>query len=276
MRKISLEQANELLKEWVGDVVAVADSKEADKDIDIEAIATEAKEAIQSNATVDPAIVSAEVSKETGKLLGTLRSQLAKVMGGTQRDYIGSDDKPLTIQEMVNLAKSKFDERTGTQAQQWEQERQQLIEEHEAALEKTKAEYEAIVATEKNKYVERDISAATLSMLEKIPRKGGDLADDADTLLYKARQQYDIKYDEAKKELQFFEKGGNKPASVKPADFAKQWIEKSGRLATDTRHIAPKDIKNNPQPPQGGILPKEPTEKQIPTSQEDIYSWANQ
>lgn len=280
MKKISLESAKKLLSALQVDVEVVADEKEADKDLVIDDIVAEAKETINADAvaTLDKTALEEHGKKSVGQLLDTLRSQMAKNFGGTQNEYRGAD-KTMTIQEIVALAKTKYDERTGQQAKDWEKEREELMTEHEAAIEKQKAEYEGQVNAERNKYIERDISAATLSMLEKIPRKGGDLADDADTLLYKARQQYDIKYNEAKKEMEWFVKGTDKPAPVKPADFAKQWIEKSGRLATDTRHLSPKDVINqskNGQQPVAGILPKEPTEKQIPQSQEDIYSWANQ
>lgn len=275
MSKISLEQAKKLLKELVPGVEVVEDDKQADKDVDVSAIIDETREAIQADASIDPATLEDAGKKATGQLLGTLRSQMAKTFGGSQRDYIGSDEKPLTIQEMVALAKTKFDERTGAQAKDWETERSALIEEHEAALLATKTEYETQVNTERNKYIERDISAATLSMLEKIPRKGGDLADDADTVLYKARQQYDIKFDETKKELQFFVKGENKPASVKPADFAKQFYEKTGRLATDTRHIEPAKAKQQGAPMQGIIQQPLTNANGLPDTMAHIADWAN-
>ncbi|MCB0697608.1 MAG: hypothetical protein KDC07_09605, partial [Chitinophagaceae bacterium] len=79
-----------------------------------------------------------------------------------------------------------------------------------------------------------------------LPRKGGDIDEQAEMLKYKMQKVYEVRYNESSGRLELFKEGqpamidNNKP--VTDEDFAREWAERTGILMRDTRHILPSDV----------------------------------
>lgn len=240
--RISLEQANELLKKYLDVEVVEGDG---DKDVDIEALG----ETITTNVTEDvrPAI-EAELKdtlhqSATGRAAGATSSALARVFGMKKKDLEGLD-----VEGAAKKVKEYVDANNTNSGNDWQTERETLIREHEEELERVVSEKETVISDWQNKYTERDIQAAALSITGKIPRKQGDLNDHADVLLYKARQKYDVKYNEKTKSFDLYEKGTETPAkdngkAIKVEDFARTVFDTLGIIEKDTRNVKPSDVK---------------------------------
>lgn len=239
--KISIEQANKLLQGLVNDVEVVA--SDPDKDVDLTAVEAELKDNLTAQIKPDIEAELKETIKtgEIGKFMGTVRSGVARTFGMKTSDLADKD-----LADIFKLAKENYDKTSGKDAEAWQKEREELIRGHEDELANTIKKMDEIIASEKNKYIERDIMATVLGMTEKIPRKKGDLQEHADIALYKMRKEYEVKYNEETKSLELYKDG--KPAmngskKLLPEEYVKTVFEKSGIIETDTRNIKPSDVK---------------------------------
>lgn len=242
--KISQKQASELLKRLGVDAEVVADEKEADRSLHIEAIASEItheiKEAIRPD--IESETLKSRLPAETGKLLGTLRSAAARLFGGTNKEY-----EDLDIKGILELGKRKYEDRTGREKTAWEQEREQLIADHELALNNAVADKDKEITNWKTRYSDRDINENLVRITEKIPRIKGDVTAHADMLRYKLSQKYDLKYNEDTRALEFYTKDGKRARlnnkDLVAEDVAKEAFTSLGLLVTDMRGTKPADVK---------------------------------
>lgn len=243
MQKISLEQASELLKQYVD--VEVVESDKADKDVDIESIKETLTTSIVDNARGD---IEAELRDTvhqsiTGKVAGSTSSALAREFGMKKKDLEG-----LSVEAAAKKVKDYIDAQKASDGGSWQEEREALIREHEEEMEKLNTTHTAAIGEWQNKFSERDIQAAASALTAKLPRKKGDLNEHSDILLYKVRQKYDVRYNEKTKSLDLYEKGTENIAkengkAVKAEDYARSVFDAVGIIETDTRNIKPADVK---------------------------------
>ncbi len=241
--KLSIEQANKLLSQLTAGVTVVADEQQADANIDLEGVFNNISEVV--GKTIRPALESemkdSLESAFTGRYLGALRSAAQRVFNVPRRDM-----ENLSIEQLLAKCKGALDSRyTQTDAERqtmWES----TVQGYEEQLEQLKQDYEQQLKTEQAKYMERDIAARCISIVDKMPRKGGDLQEQAEMLRYKMQKTYEVRYNEETKQLEFYKEG--KPAvtesnePVSDEDFARNWAERAGILVRDTRHISPAEV----------------------------------
>lgn len=240
--KISLEQANELLKKYLDVEVVEGDG---DKDVDIDALG----ETITTNVTEDVRpTIEAELKdtlhqSATGRAAGATSSALARVFGLKKKDLEGLD-----VEAAAKKVKEYVDANNTNSGADWQKEKEELLREHEEEIEKLTETHTATVKDWETKYTERDIQAAALAVTTKIPRKQGDVSEHADIALYRAKQKYDVRYNEKTKSLDLFEKGTETPAkennkAIKYEDFARNFYDTVGIIEKDTRNVKPSDVK---------------------------------
>ena len=243
--KLSIEQVNEYLRTLGVDAEVVTDEKDIAKDFKADELVQTTNDTIKEvvRADIEAETIDAKLPAEIGKTMGTLRSAIARAFGGTNKEYEGME-----IKDIVAKAKEKYNEVNGRVQNDWEQEKASMVEEHEKLIEALKTEYDDKLAESNNKYIQRDIDAYFLTLAQSQAVKSGDITEHADTLQYKARKQYDVKWNDEKKVVEFWKDGrvamnGNKPIDHK--EFAKDIFTKNGVLATGTQHLSPKDVKEH-------------------------------
>lgn len=275
--KLSIEQASKLLNALLGDAAVVEDEHEADTDLSEEELLT----TINGNLskTLRPAIE--EQLKPTleagftGRYLGALRSAAQRVFNVPKREL-----EDMSIEQVLTKCKGAFE----TRASQGEDERQLSLEaaihEYETQIEQLKAAHETQLKEAHEKYIQRDIAARCISIIEKLPRKGGDLNEQADMLRYKMNATYEVRYNEQTKQLEFYKEG--KPATaddntpVTDENFARNWAEKAGILVSDTRHVTPADVKAGQQGQYATGIISISTDDPADDTLEAIAAWAGQ
>lgn len=245
--KLSTEQAGKLLSELLADAVHVVNDEASDIE-DTDALLIKAGENLtavlrpsleeQMKATLEPAF--------TGRYLGTLRSAAQRVFNIPKREL-----EDMSIEQLLAKCKGSVDARYDQNDAQRQSALETTVQEYEAQIEQLKSAHETSLAEDRAKYAQRDITARCVSIIEKLPRKGGDLQEQADMLRYKMQASYDVRYNEATKRLEFY-KGGKQAVNessqpVSDEDFARMWAEKAGILVNDTRHISPADVKAGQQ-----------------------------
>lgn len=272
---ISIEQANKLLAALAGNVAVVADEQQADANVDTEALLASINENITTNLrpTLEEQMKPLIEGNYLGRFTGTMRAAMYRIFNIPRKEL-----ESLNIEQMVTKCKQMVD----AQIAQNETERQQAAETaingYEAQLQQIKDNYEAMLSAERNKQVQRDITARCMSLLERLPRKGGDIAEQAEMLHYKMQSAYDIRYNEAEKKLEFYKEDkpvftdNNQPMSDE--SFARMWAEKAGILVNDTRHISPADVKAGHSGGYGsGVIIAQPAPD---NAMEAIVAWAEQ
>lgn len=272
---ISIEQANKLLAALAGNVAVVADEQQADANVDTEALLASINENIATNLrpTLEEQMKPLIEGNYLGRFTGTMRAAMYRIFNIPRKEL-----ESLNIEQMVAKCKQMVD----AQIAQNETERQQAAETaingYEAQLQQIKDNYESMLSAERDKQVQRDITARCMSLLERLPRKGGDIAEQAEMLRYKMQSAYDIRYNEAEKKLEFYKEDkpvftdNNQPMSDE--SFARMWAEKAGILVNDTRHISPADVKAGHSGGYGsGVIIAQPAPD---NAMEAIVAWAEQ
>ena len=241
MPKISLKQANELLKEIGADVEVVEDDQ-AEKDTDITAQAENIHNGIKElvRPDIEAEIVDKTDKASVGKALDVTRQQITKQLGIPR-----SQLKGLSEAEMIALVKEKTSGNKDDNADAWAQEKQDIIDNYEEQLENQKTDYQTRIDDANKKYTQKNIDDYFIELANKHPRKGGELKDHASYLKYKAEQDFDIVWNEEKGVPDFLKdnipaKSGNK--AFDPDAWTKTTFEHMGVLATDTRHVTPSEI----------------------------------
>lgn len=273
--KLSIEQANKLLSQLTAGVAVVANDAEADKNADLEQVFNNISEVV--GKTIRPALEEEMKgpleSSFTGRYLGALRSAAQRVFNIPRREM-----EDMSIEQVLAKCKTALDGRyTQTDAERqtvWET----TIQEYEQQIEQVKAEYETKLGEERDKYVQRDITSRCISLLEKLPRKGGDLQEQADMMRYKMQKVFEVRYNEDTKQLEFYKEGkqaiDENDQQLNDEDFARSWAERAGILVHDTRHISPAGVKAGQQ--QAYVLSLTGTDGEAPgDTMNAIKAWAD-
>lgn len=253
--KLSIEQANKLLSQLTAGVTVVADEQSADAQTDIDAIVSNINEVVSK--TIRPSLAeetkAASESAFTAKYLGALRSAAHRVFSIPRKEM-----EDMSIEQLLSKCKGVLDSRyTQTDAERqtlWET----TIQDYERQIEDLKAQHEEQLKEEGAKYVQRDIASRCLSIVQQLPRKGGDAEEQAEMLKYKMQKLYDVRYNEETKQLEFYTEG--KPAlaennePLKDEEFARNWAQRTGILVHDTRHLSPAEVQAGQQGVYAGVV----------------------
>lgn len=251
--KISRQSAEQLLKELLQDVVVV-DDKDADRNVKIEDLVAQVSENLGNSIAqdIETKTETATIEKNTGRLLGEMRRAMARTFGIPAREFEGKE-----IKDIIELAKTAYDTNNNKKLEDWQKERTHLVADFDNERQALIGEWEGRVQAAEQKYIDRDITARVFSLIEKLPRKGGDLQEQAEMLIMKAKNTYDVRYNEQKQCLEFYRDGKqamddkNKPLTDEA--FARMWADKAGILARDTRHISPKDVQTGNAKAEPGV-----------------------
>jgi hypothetical protein len=274
--KISVEQASKLLSELIAGAVVVANEDEADTNVDIDDLLININESVtrslkpsleeQLKTTLEPAF--------TGRHLGTLRSAAQRVFNVPKREL-----EEMSVEQLLAKCKGAIESRFNQTEEQRQTTLETTVQGYETQLEQIKGNYEKLLDEERAKYRQRDIAARCVSIIEKLPRKGGDLQEQADMLRYKMQASYEVRYNEETKRLEFYKEG--KPATldnsqpVTDEDFARMWAEKAGILVHDTRHISPADVKAGQQGVYASGILSPDNDEPANDAMDAIVSWAS-
>ncbi|WP_276135018.1 hypothetical protein [Polluticoccus soli] len=276
--KLSLEQASKLLNALLGDAAVVADEHEADTDLSHEQLISTVNDTLSRTLrpSIEEQLKPALEAGFTGRYLGALRSAAQRVFNVPKREL-----EDMSIEQVLSKCKGAFE----TRASQSDDERfvslEAAIHDYESQIDQLKATHEAQLKDAHDKYVQRDIAARCISIIEKLPRKGGDLHEQADMLRYKMSNTYEVRYNEQTKQLEFYKEG--KPATsedntpITDENFARNWAEKAGILVSDTRHISPADVKAGQQGQYAtGVISISNSDDPADDTLEAIAAWAGQ
>lgn len=241
--KLSVEQVNKLLSQLAAGVTVVGDEQHADRNADLEAVFSNISQVVGKaiRPALEEEVKAGTDAAFTARYLGALRSAAHRVFNIPRREL-----EELSVEQLLSKCKGTQDSRyTQTEA-----ERQTTLEatirEYETQVEQLKLTHEERLNEERSRYTQRDIAARCISIIEKLPRKGGDLQEQADMLRYKMQKVYDVRYNEDTRQLEFYKEGKpamtetNRPLSDE--DFARTWAESAGILVRDTRHVQPADV----------------------------------
>lgn len=275
--KISLEQANKLLAELLPGVAVVENEQEPDNKADVDALVIAVNESVtkalrpsleeQLKATLEPAF--------TGRHLGALRSAAQRVFNVPKREL-----EEMSIEQLLAKCKGAIESRYDQTEGQKQTLLETTIQGYEVQIEQLKSAHEQQLAEEQVKYTQRDIASRCVSIIEKLPRKGGDLQEQADMLRYKMQSSFEVRYNENTKKLELYKEGKQAvkedSTPVTDEDFARMWAEKAGILVNDTRHISPADVMAGQQGAYAtGILSIE-DDAAADNGMDAIVAWAGQ
>lgn len=242
--KFSKQQAQKLLAEYLAGAEIVDDDN---PDFNHEEISGKISERVLSDKR--PVIES--------ELRETLKTQIAGEMGDMQRKQVakvfGITDKKtlegLKFEEMLGKGKEVLASSLKMNVDDWNEKNKELSEQlqsereaHEQALSKVNSDWEA-------KYNHRDVEAHWFNVLDKTPRLGGEIPEQAKMLhSYAESKGYTVKYNPEKKENEFYKDNQlviEDGKVLKDTEFATKWAEKAGILKTDNRHTPPGEVDAN-------------------------------
>lgn len=270
--KLSIEQANKLLSQLTAGVTVVADKNNADNEPDLEAvfnnISTVVGKAIRPSVAEE---LRAEAETNfTGRYLGTLRTIAQRTFDIPRRELEHLSQEQI-MAKCKGVIEGRYTQDDGERQTMWTT----TIQDYEKQIEELKAQYENQLQDEQSKYTQRDITARCISIVEKLPRKGGDLQEQADLLRYKMQNVYEVRYNEDNKRLEFYNEGkpavGENNEPITDEDFARNWAERAGILVRDTRHISPAEVQAGQQ---GTYLSMLSDNEQATNSMHAIEAWA--
>lgn len=273
--KLSIEQANKLFSGLLAGVAVVENEQEADTDADIDNLIISINEAVINSLrpAVEEQVKPALESAFTGRYLGALRSAAQRVFNIPRREL-----EEMSIEQVLAKCKATHEVRLNQSGEQQQTQLETTIQGYEQQLEQLKTTYEQQLAEERNRYAQRDIEARCLSIVERLPRKGGDLQEQADMLRYKMQSVFEVRYNEQTKRLEFYKEGqpatGTDSAPLSDEDFARQWAEKAGILVHDTRHISPADVQAGQQGVFATGVINIPNDAPPADTMEAIAAWA--
>lgn len=237
-KNITLAQAVEMLKTLTGMDVAVVEEDKADKDLDLSEFTEEAEAHIV--AQHKPGIeqnIKDEVSK-TEKIINSksLKAAVAKRFGISKKDM-----ENMSMDEVLDKVK----EASASSGQNGEAEWQKRLTDQEAEHELRVQELTKELDTERSRYTNREINEKLTAVIEALPRTGGKASLQAQQYRsYVEAKGYSYSVNETG-DVVLMKDGrialkGSKP--LDQAELAKEWATDIGVLATDTKHVNPKDV----------------------------------
>jgi len=241
--KISLEQANKLFSALPGDVVVVADEYEADTQADVTTIGNTILNALEEamRPSLTEQMKPTLEAGFTGRYLGALRSAAQRVFNVHKREL-----EDMSIEQVLAKCKTFIDDLHKQELEAQTIQHTEQMEQGSRAMQQLQDNYEQQLTAERNRYTQRDIAARCAQLLQNLPRKGGDLQEQADMLRYKMAAAYELQYNEEKAQLEFYKDGkpvlNEKNEPLTDEAYAQLWAAKAGILVSDTRHIKPADV----------------------------------
>jgi hypothetical protein len=220
--KLSNEQAQKLLSEIWGDVELV----EADShDFDIDAVVSQGKDYYKG-------AIEKEIEPNfDAKFKNSFRSAAQRVFSIPKKDLDGK-----TWEEMATLIKERSVKPDDTN--EWKEKYEAAVADYEAQIEAKETAHVAALASEQQKFVDRDINDAFVALTGKLPRQGGDVAKQARILRDEAlREGYEVKMNG--KDVELWKDGKKAKTDEAILKLATDVIP----LATSTKHIKPSDVK---------------------------------
>lgn len=270
--KLSIKQVNKLLSQLVAGVTVVADEQQADAKADVEAVFNNISAVVGKTIrpTLEEEVKAGADAAFTARYLGAMRSAAHRVFNIPRREL---DD--LSVEQLLAKCKGTIESRTTQTGAERQTGLEATVRDYEAQLEQLKATYDEQLKEERVKHMQRDITARCLSIVEKLPRKGGDLQEQADMLRYKLQNVYEVRYNEDTRKLELYKEGkqalteNNEP--VTDEDFARTWAERAGILVRATRHISPADVQAGQH---GGYLGMLNNDEHAAGGMNAIEAWA--
>jgi hypothetical protein len=274
--KISIEQANKLLYAILENVAVADDELDADVDVDTEALTQAIHKKVAADITpiLEEQLKPALESHALARVTGTVKSAACRILGITKKHV-----EDLNFEQLFTRFKASVEANQSSTEGDKQVRMETAIHGYETQLEQLKEHYEALLTEERNKHAQRDITARCIAIMEKLPRKGGDLHEQAEMLRYKMQSAYDVQYNPDTKRLEFYKDGNpaladnNQPVSDE--DYARNWADKTGILVHDTRHISPADVKTGQQGMYGTGIVHLSNEEATNNGMDAIVAWAS-
>lgn len=265
MKKLTLAQATELFTKLGVQAAVVADD-EADKDVDLQEIIEAMPEPDEKYIREK---VRSEVEKEVesaavGKLLNTMRSEFGRAFGNGRSAYENKD-----IEGMVQVAVAAMQETRGQTQAEFDEERKQLIESKESELEALRVEYESKLTEQTAAMTRKEMKERIVSKLNKIPRSGGDVNKQAESLLRSLENDYNLRLGEDG--ISIFEKGSENKSVLKGKkvfdieDATNEWVDVMGLRTNHPTQPKEKNFGDT-----GFKLPNNDPNKAIPTREDAL------
>lgn len=270
--KLSIEQANKLLSQLTAGVAVVENEQQADKSPDLEAVFNNISQVVSKavRPALEEEMKAGADAAFTARYLGTLRSAAHRVFNIPRREL-----DELSVEQILSKCKGVHETRLNQTGAEIQTSLEATMRDYEQQIETLKQQHETALTQERDKYLQRDITARCLSIIERLPRKGGDLQEQADMLRYKMQKVYEVRYNEDTKQLEFYKEGkqalwdNNEP--VNDEEFARTWAEKAGILVRDTRHLSPAAVQAGQT---GGYTGGIPLNTEQPGGMNAIEAWA--
>lgn len=258
MKSLSGNQVIELLAELGLDVQLAEEGKE---EKEFKASELVAEVATYLKPGIEESYVKENEPKLHAKFMGEARSQITKEFGIKRNDL---DNK--SWKEMLDLVKAV----NKPNDNEWQAKYEQLVKDYEVQDEERNTEaatkeqewLKKLELSEK-KYIDRDIDGELRKYVEKMPRKGGDVAEQTEVLRYKLEKAgFELKL--INNAVEFWK--DNK--KHKGEEVIKPIAEKIFPIANDMSHVDPAKVKAGTETKVGeGVA-------QIPSEYNAIAQWA--
>lgn len=240
--KVSQKQLTELLSSLGLDVELVEDDN---AEFNPETVTGELQSYFQPE--IEKALTEKLESAAGAKSNGAALSAIQFHFGIPKKELDGK-----TFKEMFAIVKEK--QQNSGEASEYKQKYEDAVRDYEAQIEKLDADWklkhETEVSAEKAKYINRDIEASYQTLVEKMPRKGGDLTKQSRAIRNLLKEDgITEEYDEASKSLKLFKDG--KPLKVE--DTIKSYAADILPLATSTAHVNPAEVRAGKNTMDAGI-----------------------
>lgn len=238
---LTLEQANNLLAQIGVAAVVVANPAEATPDANIDDLATSVTKSEPAEGFTEEDVRKAE-KKAEAKLFGTFRSAIGSTFGIKTNELEGLEAKDLAA-KVKDVTNSRYQAQNTELAGQVEDLTRQLNGKDEEFTTK----YAEQDRNWEQRISERDVLDYTVGVFDNIPKRGGNSRTQAKTALNQWRSSYDVRYDEASKEVRFYVKGtddlvmdGKNP--IKADKLGKDFFTEMGLDVSDTSHVDPRTV----------------------------------
>lgn len=250
--KLSKNKLPDLIVKLLADVELVDDDSGDSIDNAYDSIVNNTRS--EYKPVIEQELTPAIKQRVAGEMGDMQRKTVAKIFGITDKKTLEGKnlDEILALgkEHLTNTLKLDVNE-SNSRIQELSDQLASMADTHQQEIGKINSEWQT-------KYDMRDVNEHLLTLVNGLPRKGGDLATQAQMLMSAiSAKGYQPKYDADKKKLNFYKDNQLVIEDGKTIDdvkFAKEWADKAGILATDTRHINAADVHTG-KLPAGGAKP---------------------
>jgi|SRR6185503_1440821 len=241
--KLTSKALIELVKDWVADVELVENDE---PDFKIE----DAKSALNLKVreALTPVLEQELKPKHKSEFQGEISSLERKAIA----EHFGIDKKlleGLSHKDMLKLAKDAYTQTLNLDVSGANKKIEEIIAQHTAKEEGWENEKKQLNQQWQTKLTERDVTEGLMKVLEAIPRKGGEISEQAEMLRYKINKDgYEPRYNPEKRSVELYKDNqvaliGDKDKKVlKTEDYAASWAKAAGIFAEGTQHLPPNPL----------------------------------